>query len=67
MLVFTRRLHESVVIPGLNITIRLTAVKGNAVRIGIDAPPDLAIVRGELLARADAPPADTEQPLVRAG
>ena len=50
MLVLTRRLNESVVIPELGVTIRLAAIKGNAVRIGIEAPCDVAVFRAELLA-----------------
>ncbi len=51
MLVLSRRPNEAIVLPGLNVTIRVTAVKGNAVRIGIEAPPDVNILRAELLGR----------------
>lgn len=54
MLILTRRLHESIVIPGLDVTIRVVAVKGGAVRIGIEAPPDVPIMRGELLDTSEA-------------
>ena len=65
MLVLTRRLHESIVIPGLNVTIQVVAVKGGTVRIGIEAPPDVPIWRGELLDQSQAvaregQPADTQ-------
>jgi carbon storage regulator len=49
VLVLTRRLHESIVIPGSDVTIRVVAVKGGNVRISIEAPPDVPIRRGELL------------------
>ena len=52
MLVLTRRLNGSIVIPALGITIRVSAIKGNTVRIGIDAPPDVAVYREEVLAQA---------------
>jgi carbon storage regulator len=51
MLVLTRRLNESIVIPALGITIRVSAIKGNTVRIGIDAPRDVAVHREEVLAQ----------------
>ena len=63
MLVLSRRLNEKVVLPGLNITIHVTAVNGNVVRLGIEAPPDVTIVREELLTRT--PP--LAQPLCPAG
>lgn len=49
MLVLTRRLHDKIVIPGLDVTIQVVAVKGGTVRIGIEAPPEVPILRGELL------------------
>ncbi len=52
MLVLSRRLNEKIVLPGLNVTIEVLAVKGNAVRLGITAPDGVRIVREELL---DAP------------
>ncbi|QDV64437.1 MULTISPECIES: carbon storage regulator CsrA [Crateriforma] len=47
MLVLTRKAKEQIVI-GDGITITLVRVKGNSVRIGIDAPKDVRVVRGEL-------------------
>jgi carbon storage regulator len=49
VLVLTRRLHEKIVLPGLNITIAVVAVKGDSVRIGIEAPLDIQVMREELL------------------
>ena len=48
MLVLSRKKQECIVIDG---RIRLTIVKidANSVRVGIDAPQDVSIVRGELL------------------
>jgi carbon storage regulator len=50
MLVLSRRLGQAVVVPGLDITVRVIAIKGGAVRIGIEAPPDVKVLREELLA-----------------
>ncbi len=49
MLVLSRRLHEAIVFPGLNITIQVVEVKGGGVRIGIEAPKDIQVLREELL------------------
>jgi carbon storage regulator CsrA len=47
MLVLSRKLQEQIRI-GENITVTVLRVKGNAVRIGIDAPRNVRVVRGEL-------------------
>ena len=47
MLVLTRRTGETVHI-STNITVTVLEVKGNRIRIGIDAPVRVPIVRGEL-------------------
>ncbi len=47
MLVLTRKANETILI-GDDIKITLVRVKGNAVRIGIEAPDDISILRGEL-------------------
>ena len=54
MLVLSRKPSESVVIDG---DIRVTVVKisGNRVRLGIEAPPDVAIKRSELSVLAVVP------------
>jgi carbon storage regulator len=47
MLILTRRVDESLVI-GDNVTVTILGVKGNQVRIGVDAPRDVAVHREEL-------------------
>lgn len=47
MLVLTRREGESVRI-GKDIVITITQAKGGRVRIGIEAPPEIKILREEL-------------------
>jgi len=58
VLVLSRRTQEKIVLPGLNITVQVVAIRGGVVRIGIEAPPDVAIVREELLEQARGPAPD---------
>jgi carbon storage regulator CsrA len=51
MLVLTRRTNETVVFPGPGVTVRVLSTKNGAVRVGIDAPPDVTVLRGEVLER----------------
>ena len=51
MLVLSRKHNQDVVI-GDNITIKVLSIKGNTVRLGIEAPSDVRIVRGELPVQA---------------
>ena len=52
MLVLSRRMNEKIVIPSLNITIQVVAIKPGVVRIGIQAPPEVSIMREELLSES---------------
>jgi len=47
MLVLSRKLDQDILI-GDNIRIRILKVKGNTIRLGIDAPRDVKVMRGEL-------------------
>lgn len=47
MLVLSRKPGESIQI-GHNITVRVIECRGNRVRLGIDAPDEIDILRGEL-------------------
>ncbi len=51
MLVLTRRLSETIVFPGPGVTVRLLSVKGGSVRVGIEAPPEITVLRGEVQER----------------
>ncbi|MFN0019941.1 MAG: carbon storage regulator [Pirellulaceae bacterium] len=59
MLVLTRKLQEKITIAG-NITITVLRVKGQTVRIGIEAPREIRVVRGELPMEASAEESNDE-------
>ena len=50
MLVLTRRVNERILI-GDNVTVTVLEVRGDQVRLGIDAPRDVEVLREELLGR----------------
>ena len=47
MLVLTRKANQQIQI-GENVVITILQVKGNSVRVGIEAPRDVRVIRGEL-------------------
>jgi carbon storage regulator len=55
MLVLRRKVGESIVLAGV-INVSVLAVEGERVKIGISAPPDVTIVREELLHVANESP-----------
>ena len=56
MLILSRREAEKVLFPGLGISVEITRVQGRSVRLGIQAPDEIRIIRGELEATADPIP-----------
>ncbi|MCH2115512.1 MAG: carbon storage regulator [Pirellulales bacterium] len=67
MLVLTRKQNEKIRI-GDSITITVLRLKGKSIRLGIEAPHNVSVIRGELqfeLPAAEA--ADTEDVLCEAG
>jgi carbon storage regulator len=60
MLILTRRAGESVII-GDDVKITVLAVKGNQIRLGIDAPRDVSVHREEIYERIQNEKEDEEQ------
>ena len=60
MLILTRRIGETLIING-NIKVAILGVKGNQVRVGVDAPKDIEVHREEIYDRIQA---EKEQPKV---
>jgi carbon storage regulator CsrA len=48
MLVLTRRAHEKILIPAIRTSVQILDIRSNAVRLGIEAPREIAIVREEI-------------------
>lgn len=57
MLVLSRREGEKLVFPNLGITLEVLRVRGNAARLGIQAPSNVTILRDELCDVPGTPPA----------
>jgi carbon storage regulator len=60
MLVLSRKQNQAIIIDS-NIRITVVSIRGNQVRIGIEAPEEVGVFREELL-ETTAPPKDKSQP-----
>lgn len=59
MLILTRRVGETVMI-GDDVTVTVLGVKGNQVRLGVNAPRDVAVHRQEIYDRIRDEDTETE-------
>lgn len=53
MLILTRRVSEALII-GDDVVVNVLGVKGNQVRIGVEAPKDVSVHREEIYKRIQA-------------
>lgn len=56
MLILARQQGERIIMPTVPATIEVVAIKPNGIRLGIDAPPEVTVLREEVLRRGDLTP-----------
>ena len=60
MLVLSRKKDQRICFPDLGITVKIVNVNGSKVRLGVDAPAEVRIVREELMADGSSQPPRSE-------
>lgn len=66
MLVLSRRVNEKIVFPDLGTSVEVVSVKPGVVRLGIEAPPEVTVLRAEILGQAQktgTPPGEQPEPM----
>jgi carbon storage regulator len=60
MLILTRRVGETLMV-GDDVTVTVLGVKGNQVRIGVNAPKDVSVHREEIYQRIQKEKSESQQ------
>src|SRR5262245_26577653 len=63
MLVLSRRLYEKILFPAIDAAVQVVSIKPGIVRLGIEAPSSVKVLREELQARAAGEQAPNASPL----
>jgi len=66
MLVLSRKVGEKLVIDG-NITVEVVRIQGNRITLGVVAPPEIKVLRGELNPKQSEAKADPTKPAAQDG
>jgi carbon storage regulator CsrA len=61
MLILTRKAKERILFPTMQTSITVSAIRSSVVCLGIDAPPNIPVLREELLHRQLSPRSKSEQ------
>lgn len=61
MLILSRKLDEAISLPHLGVEIVVTEIRGNRVCLGVNAPPDVLVLRSELMEGDQANDADDDE------
>jgi carbon storage regulator len=61
MLVLSRRTNEKLLLPDINVTVQVVGIRPGQVRLGIDAPPHVQVLRAEIAKQYAKPPSTDEQ------
>jgi len=61
MLVLSRKEDDKILFPNLGISVQILRIEGNKVRVGVDAPRDVKILRHELAGKIQPPPRNSHK------
>jgi carbon storage regulator len=66
MLVLSRKPNEKILLPALDIAVQVVSINKSSVRLGIEAPPHVTVIREELTKKGSWPRIPTARPATSA-